>query len=209
MNQERAAKTTKQEPKLELRNGALAGALEWLVPGAGHWYQGRRFKAIIYGVSVWTLLVAGLAMGSFRAPVPGGDGVESLQFARSAYCSWRPGDRRLAFIPQACVGVVALPAIFQARFPKDADGSFWSTAFAPPAIATDVAERPNQPTLNEIAGRLHSWFDLSTLYTLTAGLLNLLAIFDAIAGPSLFRDEEKNERNEEQKDKKASAGSAA
>ena len=34
--------------------------------------------------------------------------------------------------------------------------------------------------------KYHSYFDLGTLYTMIAGLLNVLAIYDAAAGPVLF-----------------------
>ena len=102
-------------------------------------------------------------MGSYRAPLAGSDGSEPIFFARTVYCSWRPGDRRLAFVPQACVGVMAIPALMQARAPRDADGSFWSAAFASPRMPSESSTRPNQPSSNDVAAYLHSWLDLSVL----------------------------------------------
>ncbi len=194
MTQETTANPRREEQTIDLRNPAIAAVLAWLLPGVGHVYQRRYFKAAVFGVSVWTLVVVGLAMGSYRAPSPGGDGSESLFFARTVYCSWRPGDRRLAFIPQACVGVMAIPSLMQARSPRDADGSFWSAAFAPPRVPSEASTRPNQPTSNDVAANLHSWLDLSVLYTITAGLLNLLAIFDALAGPTITREDSEEEK---------------
>ena len=188
MTRDTTADNRSAEQAIDLRNPAIAAVLAWLLPGAGHFYQRRYFKAAVFGLSVWTLLVAGLAMGSYRAPSPAGDGSESLFFARTVYCSWRLGDRRLAFIPQSCVGVMAIPSLMQARTPRDADGSFWSAAFAPPRVPSEASTRPNQPTGNDVAAYLHSWLDLSVLYTITAGLLNLLAIFDALAGPTIVRE---------------------
>ena len=184
----------RSQQRLDLRNPALAAVLAWLLPGAGHFYQRRYFKAAIYGLSVWTLVVAGLAMGSYRAAFPGGGERKSLFFARTVYCSWRLGDRRLAFVPQSFVGVMAIPALMQARAPRDFDGSFWSGAFAPPRIPSESSSRPNQPTTNDVAANLHSWLDLSVLYTITAGLLNLLAIFDAFAGPTIVRETEDDKK---------------
>ncbi|MGI6400536.1 MAG: DUF6677 family protein [Thermoguttaceae bacterium] len=207
MTEERTANKNSEE-KIDLRNPALAGFLAWLFPGAGHFFQRRYFKAAVYGFSIWILLISGLVMGSYRAPIDGADGASKLFFARTVYCSWRVGDKRLAFIPQACVGVMAIPAIMQANANRDGDASFWSTAFAPPQIASDARERPNQPTLNEIAGNLHSWFELSTFYTVTAGLFNLLAFFDAIGGPVIARNEE-DTRKRKKKGKKEETPVAA
>ena len=206
MTRDTTAENRSAERTIDLRNPAIAAILAWLLPGAGHYYQRRYFKAAVYGLSIWTLVVAGLAMGSYRAASPAGDGSESLFFARTVYCSWRPGDRRLAFIPQACVGVMAIPSLMQARTPRDADGSFWSAAFAPPRVPSESSTRPNQPTSNDVAANLHSWLDLSVLYTVTAGLLNLLAIFDALAGPTMtLEDEEEEEKKRKAAREKASA----
>jgi len=37
--------------------------LAWLLPGAGHWFLSRRGRALLYGVSVAGIFVAGLWMG--------------------------------------------------------------------------------------------------------------------------------------------------
>ncbi len=183
---------------VDLRNPFVAGLLAWFFPGAGHWYQRRRFKAILFALCIWPILVAGLVMGTYREETANGG--TQIHFARTVYCSWRPGDRRLYFIPQACVGCVALPAIWRAASPVDADGTFFSTAFAPPRAPFEYKTRPNQPDANEIARRLHSWLDLSTIFTVVAGLLNLLAFFDAVGGPAPAEQEEKkDDKNEDGK----------
>ncbi|MBR5758389.1 MAG: hypothetical protein IKX88_07320 [Thermoguttaceae bacterium] len=183
---------------IDLRNPFVAGLLAWLFPGAGHWYQRRYFKAVLFAICIWPILIAGLVMGSYREETS--DGGSQIHFARTLYCSWRPGDRRLYFIPQACVGCVALPAMWQARFPGDADGSILSTAFAPPRVSSEYGARPNQPDANDIARRLHSWLDLSVIFTVVAGLLNLLAIFDAVGGPAPVDKEGDQKKDEKEKD---------
>ena len=45
MTQKRTAKNQRVEQTLVLRNPAVAAILAWLLPGAGHLYQRRYFKA--------------------------------------------------------------------------------------------------------------------------------------------------------------------
>ncbi len=179
---------------IDLANPALAAFLSWLVPGAGQLYQGRRFKGVVFMVSLLGTFLAGLWIG-------GGTVV---------YASWRPGDRRLEFIGQAGIGVAAIPALVQAALVSGTAhqplGSGW---FAPPLLRGQaVSERyqqrviANDPEIGpeDFAGgrfaprqpgdqsslwrqRLGRSFDFGTLYTTLAGLLNLLVIYDAWAGP--------------------------
>lgn len=196
---ERQEITAEESP--QLRVPALAGALAWLIPGAGHLYQRRYFKAAVFGLSVWTCMIAGWWMGSYTQKMD--DGSTRRHFARVVYCSWRSGEMRLAFIPQSCVGIMALSALKQARHPQDATESIASTAFAPPQRHGEERTRPNQPTANDLWGTLHSWFEIGTLYTMVAGMLNLLAIFDAIGGPNILsrREEELDKEKKAKKEK--------
>lgn len=205
-----------EKKDVDLRNRYVAGLLAWLVPGMGHVYQRRYFKGAIFGLSVWLLALAGIAMGSYYATSPD-DGVKRLYLARNVYCSWRPGDLRLAFIPQSGVGFYAIPALAQYRAAKDAnldesyeqekDYSVRALAFAPPQLPAEYHSRANQPTQNEIAARLNSWLDVGLLYTMTAGMLNFFAIFDALGGPSLFEFEEEEEDEKKKKKSKSESES--
>ena len=125
-------RAAQEEFDVELRNPWLAGLFAWLVPGLGHWYQGRRAKAIIYAAAIWPILLAGLWMGSYWEATPNADAPRRLLVARNVYWSWRSGDKRLYFVPQAAIGAVAIPAYIQARDLKDGSGGVMSTAFAPP-----------------------------------------------------------------------------
>ena len=186
-----------EEFDVELRNPWLAGLLAWLVPGLGHWYQGRRAKAIIYAAAIWPILLAGLWMGSYWEATPNADSSRRLLVARNVYWSWRPGDKRLYFVPQAAIGAVAIPAYCQARELGDGADGVMSTAFAPPRLPGESATRPNQPSSAEIAANLHSWLDAGTIFTVVAGLLNLLAIFDAAGGPVRTIEEEEDDENQD------------
>ncbi len=192
-------RAAQEEFDVDLRVPWLAGLLAWLVPGLGHWYQGRRAKAIIYAAAIWPILLAGLWMGSYWEATPNGDAPRRLLVARNVYWSWRSGDKRLYFVPQAAIGAVAIPAYLQAKDLRDGDGGVLSTAFAPPRLPSENATRPNQPSSAEIAANLHSWLDAGTIFTVVAGLLNLLAIFDAAGGP-VKPTEEEEEDDEKKKD---------
>lgn len=180
---------------IDLKNPGLAAFLSWLVPGLGQFYQGRTFKGAIFMASILGTFLAGMWIG-------GGNVV---------YASWRPGEKRWAFLAQASVGAAAIPALVQsyrvggsARQPLGTAG--W---FAPPLLRGQVVsdayrERviardpdigpedfagprfmPRQPgdQLSLWHRRLGRFFDIGTLYTMLAGLLNLLVIYDAWAGP--------------------------
>jgi hypothetical protein len=180
---------------IDLKNPGLAAFLSWLVPGLGQLYQGRTFKGAILMASILGTFLAGMWIG-------GGNVV---------YASWRPGEKRWAFLAQAGVGAAAIPALVQsyrvagsARQPLGTAG--W---FAPPLLRGQIVsdayrERmiardpdigpedftgprfmPRQPgdQLSLWHRRLGRFFDIGTLYTMLAGLLNLLVIYDAWAGP--------------------------
>ena len=55
-----------KEPQIPLKNPIAAAILAFLVPGAGHFYQGRIFKGIIYFVCILTLFIWGMQMGHWR-----------------------------------------------------------------------------------------------------------------------------------------------
>jgi hypothetical protein len=142
--------------------------LAWLVPGLGHWYQGRRAKAALFFV---------LLMGTFGYGVYlGGD--SQIGWGRVVYATWRPDDRRWQYFCQLPAGLAAMPALVQA-VRVETGHKPWSSGFmAPPALNPAAG-----PTLADIAKRLGRYFELGTVYTMIAGLLNVLVIYDAWGGP--------------------------
>jgi len=168
-----------------LKDPALAALLAWLVPGLGHLYQGRLAKAVLFFVCIMGTFVYGLYLGS--GPEVG--------WGRVVYASWRPEDKRLYYFCQIGVGLPAMPALVQAirvRHGKEPLGKF----MAPPAVGNrDAAD--GRETLDMIHRRLARYFELGTIYTSVAGLLNLLAIFVLLAGPVVVasRDEDNDEED--------------
>jgi hypothetical protein len=198
--------------EIDLGNPFLAALLAWLLPGLGHLYQGRTVKGGLLMAGLLTALVAGLWMGDGRV----------------VYASWRPGDMRLAFLGQAGIGALAIPALLQSSRLSGAAREPWfgSSWLAPPL-------RVGQPVTPRYSGRverlesdlppdafidrpparictfdqLSSWhrrlgrfFEFGTLYTALAGMLNVLAVYDAWAGP--MRDG----RQDDEQDSSAAGG---
>lgn len=180
---------------IDLRNPFLAAALSWLVPGLGQIYQGRRFKGGLCMAALLGCLVFGLWLGGGRV----------------VYAAWRPGEPRLAFIGQSGIGAVAIPAVLQslrlngpAQEPHFASGLFApplrpgqlvSPAYAarlvrtePDVGADDFFDRPplkqfRRDQLSIWQRRLGRRFEIGTLYTVIAGMLNVLVVLDAFVGP--------------------------
>lgn len=161
--------------KVNLRDPSTAALLAWLIPGLGHWYQGRRSKAVLFFVCIMGTFVYGLYLGEGRV----------------VYASWQDGDKRLPYLCQLGVGLPSMPALVQAyRFGNqntvqavirrrvDGETTWADWLMAPPLVQTGE--------LNELHKRLHRYFELGTIFTMVAGLLNVLVIFDAYSGPAIM-----------------------
>ena len=55
------------DPRVNLRNPVIAAILAYLLPGAGHLYQRRFFKAAIYFVCVLGVFFWGCSLGEAKA----------------------------------------------------------------------------------------------------------------------------------------------
>ena len=139
-------------------------------PGAGHWYQGRRSKGVLFFVCILGTFLYGLYLGEGRV----------------VYASMRPEDRRFPYFCQVGAGAVALPALVQAYRVNHGNNPIpfpgWSDFMVPPSLAKNREDLPNE--LDQLHNRLNRFFELGTVYTMVAGLLNVLVIYDAWAGPA-------------------------
>jgi hypothetical protein len=268
-----AVQNTERRRPWEEKNAYVSGVLAYLIPGAGHAYQGRWFKACIYFVGILGTFFGGMKLGEgavvYNAP--------SNQWSVS-----------LNFLAQACVGLPALPAWQQAKraavpsnrpafeltdplsapfegqllssgptsdqpagelkgeisLVTDRSGNFPEThgefrgtldgepvelklsggflldrpvgagfrrklechlarradqhphasqmirGSIPRAVLDAYAAPPDAATLQDLHGRLGKFYDLAIALTMIAGLLNILAIWDAVEGPAYgFGDE--------------------
>ncbi len=86
-------------PKVDLKNRWLAVVLAFLVPGAGHLYQRRIFKAQIYFFGILGMFFSGMAMSDWTV----------------VYWKWEAGgNRTIGYFSQVLVGLPALTARCQA-----------------------------------------------------------------------------------------------
>ena len=47
---------------VDLKDRRLAALLAWLVPGLGHFYQGRIGKGVLYAVCILSLYIVGMVV---------------------------------------------------------------------------------------------------------------------------------------------------
>jgi hypothetical protein len=115
-------------PKVDLKDPALAALLAFLLPGLGHFYQRRVFKAVLYCVCILGTYFTGLSIGHGQV----------------VYFQWKqPENRTYAYLCQVWVGIPALPALAQSQlrskesfdtdnvpepFSQDFEGTIFDTA---------------------------------------------------------------------------------
>lgn len=159
---------------VDLKDPIVAAALAWLIPGLGHIYQGRTAKGLLFMICILSTFLYGLFISDGRA----------------VYASWIESDKRLPYLCQLGVGLPALPALLQTYRVRKGEEPLFGGVMAPPI---DAAQ------LNEWYKTLNRYLELGTVYTMIAGLLNVLAIYDAWGGPVSFEpeDEEEKKRNDE------------
>ena len=54
------------DPKIDLKTPWVAGLLAYLIPGAGHLYQRRLFKAGVYFVCIFGTFLYGMHLGEWK-----------------------------------------------------------------------------------------------------------------------------------------------
>lgn len=166
------------EPSVPLRNPYQAAFLAWLCPGLGHFYQGRTAKGWLYAISILSLYFVGFAMGE----------------GKIVYWRWvsplsDPEHFSIYYLGQFFVGLPALPALIQGTLQYFDAGISILGGFMGP---------PDQNILNGLHPRLGKLVEVGTIYTTVAGLLNVLAIYDAFEGPAYDGLEEEEAAAESQ-----------
>ena len=192
---------------IDLKRPMLAMLLAWLVPGAGHLYQGRRFKGVLFLVVILSVYLTGVMLGGGRV----------------VYWSWKAGEQRWAMACQAGIGIAAVPAAVQSRLLHGGGKAAVSGGFMAPPVSLNQpvdedyarAMISRSPELSEDDFRrqprmrlwefqrdelslwhrqLGRWFEIGTLYTMIAGMLNMLVIYDAGFGPLGTASSEERQR---------------
>src|SRR5262249_38060257 len=173
----------------------FAALLSYLIPGLGQIYQGRTAKGVLFLASLYGLFFYGLYLGQWQnVYMPPGGRDDQLQHRE------RPqgGDRgimnslgdRYPFIGQFWIGAAAWPAIIQYRNfdPNKTEGPFFRSFMRYPVQlrkdqGNEVLVR-GETVLNELQRNSDKRWDLGWVYTVIAGVLNVLVIYDALAGPA-------------------------
>jgi hypothetical protein len=165
-------------PPLRLKNPKKAALLAWLMPGLGHFYQGRIGKGILYASCILGLYITGMILGE----------------GKIVYWRWinplhDPENFRFSYLCQFFVGLPALPALLQETLRYFNIGPILGSIMAAPVDASGMIDVARQNVLNELHPRLGKLVEVGSVYTMMAGLLNVLAIYDAYEGPA-FADED-------------------
>ena len=170
-----------ESQSIQLKDPLIAGVLAWLIPGLGHFYQGRNAKGALYMICILGTFLYGLYLG----------GSKDVGWGRAVYYSFRPNDWRLPWLCQIGVGLPTAPmTLLQSELQ---DKPLFDGFMAPPALHLPEPvdnngppanlPAPGQMSLAEINRLLPRYFEMGTVYTMIAGLLNILAVYDACCGP--------------------------
>ncbi len=152
-----------------------AGALSYLVPGMGQISQGRVGKGVFFLVSIYTLFFYGMYLGSWEnVYLPDtADKTNPWALPRTLANIYN----RPQFAGQFWVGVAAWPAVWQYNF-------FKNNPKNPGPLIGMFERQPDVDDLNNLERNGDKTRDLGWVFTVIAGVLNIMVIYDAVAGPA-------------------------
>ena len=186
--------STPQEPELPplppVKFDWIGGLLSYLIPGLGQVYQGRIGKGLLFFFGLYALFFYGMGMGNWcNVWMPDVEDMPPLEVAGNKITGvpsslyYRP-----QFLGQFWIGVAAWPSVVQYHYfdkTKESGPLFGTFQRMPPEGAAN--DPPDKITLNKLQREGNKRWDLGWVYTVIAGVLNLLVIYDALAGP-MFRE---------------------
>ena len=164
-----------------------AAILSYLIPGLGQIYQGRYGKGILFMISLLGMFFLGQAMGNWQNVY-----VQKEEFGRnrgvaSLFLRWH-------YAGQFWIGVAAWPALWQyfgMPVPALPEQNHQIEDNAEPeaplndrlrTFMHNFQKMPKESEVNEFLKRHDKTPDLGWVYTVIAGMLNILVIYDAYAG---------------------------
>ena len=165
MTADKVAVSAFESVEVDLKDPFIATVIAWLLPGAGHFYQGRHGKAILFMTCILGLFIFGMTTGGGKV----------------VYASLNKGGRKIPMICQAGVGALVFPAWLQmVRMEMLHKKEPFLQGFMAPPRNFNASSRDE---LAEWHYDFHFKYEVGTLFTMIAGLLNILAIYDAGCGP--------------------------
>lgn len=167
------------------RPSILAGVLSYLIPGLGQIVQGRVAKGLLFMVCLLGMFTTGQALGDWQNVY-----LPDVARGRDNPNPWENNPWRLPqpffplanlyhrwhFAGQFWIGIAAWPAIWQYNklpTPAEETSQFWHNFQKGPR---------SEDELNKYLTNSDKTPDVAWVYTVIAGVLNILVIYDAYAG---------------------------
>ncbi len=212
MTKSQPAANSESNVEIDLKDPRLAAFLAWLVPGLGHIYQGRTGKGVLFFVCILGTFVYGLYIGGGRVVYASSEDMFSRKFL----------NERWQYLCQLGVGLPALPALVQRHRVLNGkspllDSSLGNWSMRPPhKISPDGGgfqseDQSDKGRVVQHPDELAKWnydlgesFEIGTVFTVIAGLLNILAIFDAYGGPLVIPETDDKKKPDDKRPAKDS-----
>jgi TM2 domain-containing membrane protein YozV len=178
--------------EIDLKDPRLAAFLAWLVPGLGHIYQGRTGKGVLFFVCIIGTFFYGWYIGGERVVYASTANVFSMQFLQD----------RWQYVCQVGAGLPALPALVERQRVREGKAPLFGELMRPPRPAPSESKDRTDPNhVVQHPDELAKWnydlgdfFEIGTVFTVIAGLLNILAIYDAYGGPLIIIPDDKKKQ---------------
>jgi TM2 domain-containing membrane protein YozV len=176
----------------------LPAFLSYLVPGLGQIIQGRVGKGVLFLVCIYTLFFYGMYLGSDTVRIDRDNEVEVYRVIGNVYLPDEAGrnnvfnlkDEQLTsftrllsnlynrpqFLGQFWTGIVVWPAVYQyVHYDKNQKGD---------PVLGQFERTPDESAINAVHTSGDKGLELAWVYTVIAGVLNIMVIYDACAGPA-------------------------
>ena len=161
-----------------------AGFLSYLIPGLGQIYQGRVGKGVLFMVCLLGMFFAGQYLGDWQNVY-----LPDLARGQNDVIPWDNNPfhlppilhplanvyHRWHFAGQFWIGMAAWPALWQYNKLPVPDNPFWRNFQRWPE---------DEGKTNAYLTNSDKTPDVAWVYTVIAGVLNILVIYDAFAGPA-------------------------
>lgn len=191
---------------VDLQDPYWAAFFAWVWPGAGHFYQRRFAKGFLFMICILSTYFFGLGIGQGRVVYasfkPGnlrwqfvcqlGVGAPALPAIIQSMKTKKGGDPYWILCERFPADYRNSSLAFHKITPENSNGYSGETIkdgfMAPPGGMNKPKARSRVQT--DTLGRWHfegkHYFEMGTLFTVIAGLLNLLAVYDAFCGPAII-----------------------
>lgn len=178
------APTVPPPPAEQPISNPIAATLSYLIPGLGQIYQGRIGKGVLFFLCVYTLFFVGMYLGSGSVHLKGQTyTVSSNVYLPDTAERNNPFNlphlaanlyNRPQFAGQFWVGVAAWPAVWQYLHYNE----------KPDPLLGNFQRTPAESALNAVHTSGDKLMELAWVFTVIAGVLNVMVIYDALAGPA-------------------------